>query len=106
MRNPNYLNKPVIDNTPIEYVKISHIPDFDIQDYDLNDEKELFKYFKDIEKSIRTSMEYRAMIAYLRNNVNMNKCSFYKNVTNSISNKIKIHNIKRRLTLCRTELII
>lgn len=92
MRNPNYLNKPVVGNTPTEYIKIDHIPDFSgMQDYDLNDEKELFKYFKDIEKVVRTSPEYSAMIRFLRANMNMNKCSFYKNVSNELTNKIRIH---------------
>ncbi len=91
MRDPNYMNKATVDNVPTETVKLSHIPEFDISDYDLNDSKELDKYFKDIEKIIRGSLEYREMITYLRNNMNMNKCSFYKNVTNVDSTKIKIH---------------
>lgn len=91
MRNPNYLNKATTDNIPTETIKLTHIPDFDISDYDLNDSKELDKYFKDIEKVVRGSLEYRDMISYLRNNVNMNKCSFYKNVTNTDSTKIRIH---------------
>lgn len=91
MRNPNYLNKVTTDNTPTEVVRLDHIPEFDLADYDLNDEKELFKYFKEIEKSVRTSLEYRDMVSYLRNNVNMNKCSFYKNISNAESVKIKIH---------------
>ena len=92
MRNPNYLNKTDTTSDPVEYIKLDHIPEFDIQDYDLNDEKELFKYFKDIEKSIRGSMEYRSIfIPYLRNNLNMNKCSFFKNINNIDTSKIQIH---------------
>lgn len=91
MRNPNYLNKTNSDSIPTETINLNHIPEFDISDYDLNDSKELDKYFKDIEKVIRGSLEYRDMITYLRNNMNMDKCSFYKNVTNAGSTKIKIH---------------
>ena len=91
MRNPNYLNKVTTDNTPVEVIKIDHVPDFDRPDYDLNDEKELYKYFKEVEKSIRSSLEYRDMVSYLRNNLNMNKCSFFKNISNMDTTKIKIH---------------
>lgn len=92
MRNPNYLNSVEDHGIPSEVIKLEQIPDFDIADYDLNDEKELFKYFNDIEKKvIRPSMEYQEMVAYLRKNVNMDKCSFFKNVSNADSTKIKIH---------------
>lgn len=91
MRNPNYIMKIEQGSTPTEVIKIDSVPECDIADYDLNDEKELFKYFKDVEKSVRDSIEYRAMTKYLRETLNMNKCSFYKNVNNINSFKIKIH---------------
>jgi hypothetical protein len=89
MRNPNHLS--TADGSTPDVIKLSCIPDFDIEDYDLNDDKELFKYFKDIERVCRSSMEYKSMVSYLRNNMNMNQCSFYKNVSNVNSFKIGIH---------------
>lgn len=100
MRNPNYLNKNSFDKTNSEVVNLGHIPEFEMADYDLNDPKELNKYISNIEKVVRTSLEYRAMVSYLRNNVNMNKCSFYKNVSNADTSKIKIHIHHEPFDLC------
>ena len=57
-------------------LKFGEIPEFDFLIYDLEDDKEKMKYFKDIEKEIRGSFEYRAMVKYLKENMNMNQCSF------------------------------
>lgn len=67
------------------------IPEYDTQDYDIFDDKDFKKYIGDIEKICRTSFEYRQFVNYLREYMNMNKCSFFSNVTNSESFKIKIH---------------
>lgn len=92
MRDPgNIITIDYVERNDINLVKISELPEYDIVDYDLNDEKDIKKYFADIERNIRTSFEYRKMVAFLRENFNMNKCSFYKNITNIDSTKIKIH---------------
>lgn len=69
---------------------IDEIPDYSIQDYDIFDEKDYPKYIQDIEKIVRASMEYREFINYLRTYMNMNKCSFFKDVSNIDTFKIKI----------------
>lgn len=89
MRNPNYINK--IEEGMGETVKLDNIPDFDIPDFDLLDDRDFKKYIYDIKKTIRTSYEYRQMVSYLKNTVDMNQCSFYRNVTNINTSKIKIH---------------
>lgn len=70
---------------------IDNIPEYSIQDYDLFDEKDFKKYIIDIEKTCRNSFEYRNLINYLRQYMNMNKCSFFENVSNENTFKIKIH---------------
>ena len=70
-------------------LKFNNIPEFDFLIYDLEDDKEREKYFKNIEKEIRGSFEYRAMIKYLKENMNMDQCSFIQ-VSSRDSNAIKI----------------
>ena len=67
------------------------IPEYDTQDYDVFNEKDFKKYISDIENICRTSFEYRQFVNYLRDYMDMNKCSFFQNVTNSDTFKIKIH---------------
>ena len=70
-------------------LKFGEIPEFDFMIYDLEDDKEREKYFKSVEKEIRGSYEYRAMIKYLKDNMNMDQCSFIQ-VSSRDSNHIKI----------------
>ncbi len=66
------------------------LPPYDIQDYDLLDPKDKEKFITDLERFIRNSIEYRSMVQFLRENVNMNQCAFLNNVTNENSFKIRI----------------
>lgn len=91
MRDPNLLNEVEYKKDKISILKLDNIPEFDIEDYNLLEPKEFKAYITTIEKIVRGSMEYRAMIKYLRENMDMNKCSFYKNVNNVDTFKIKIH---------------
>lgn len=70
-------------------IKLNQIPDYDFLTWDLEDDKELSKYYKTIEKEVRNSFEYRRMIQYLRNNYAMDECSFIK-VSNKDTFNIKI----------------
>ncbi len=71
-------------------VVVDDLPPFMVSDYDLNDEKEFSKYIQDIEKTVRLSFEYRQMIRYLKEYVDMNKCSFYENVNSIDTTQVKI----------------
>lgn len=94
----------MIDPANITYTPINHpqdaifhmdiIPDYEQQAYDLTNEKDFNKYMKDLEGAVRRSFEYRNMITYLRNNMDMNKCAFInveKNKDNHISIEIHHH---------------
>lgn len=56
----------------------------------LDDDKDYEKYVREIESQVRRSFEYHNMIAYLRENMNMNKCAFLKGVSNEETYGIKI----------------
>lgn len=66
------------------------IPDYNIQDYDLFNEKDFKKYIEDIERLVRSSREYREAVQYMRKYINMNSSLFFRNVNNIESTKIKI----------------
>lgn len=91
MRDPNTMNKPLEYNTEDIVLKIDNLPAYDIPDWDFQDEKDMKKYFIAVERLVRNSYEYRTMVRYMRENLNMNKCSFYQNVSNVNLNKVKIH---------------
>ena len=71
-------------------IKLDNVPYMDCDEYDIFDEKDFKKYRDDIEKSVRTSMEYKEFILYLRNYMDMNRCALFQNVTNITTTKIKI----------------
>jgi len=48
------------------------------------------KFIKKVEKLIRSSMEYRDYIGFLRENVGMDACAFFSNVSKDTSKRIKI----------------
>lgn len=91
MRDPDLLNKPTITPDKTDVIVINNLPEYDIEDYDLMDEKDFNKFIQDIKRACRNSFEYKELVKYLRENVEMNKCSFYKNVNNINTFKIKIH---------------
>lgn len=71
-------------------IDINDVPPCDFEIYAFEDDKEYEKFIKDVEAQVRRSMEYREFIKYLRENMNMNKCSFLKDVTNEETFDIKI----------------
>lgn len=75
-------------------ITMGMVPDCDFEAYDLDDEKDFKRYLSDVEKEVRGSFEYRQFIAYLRNYMDMNKCSFLENAVYSPENhaiRIEIH---------------
>ena len=80
-------------------IKLDHLPSFDIEDYDLNDPKELNRFFQQVERICRNSRAYRKMVEFLRDFVDMNKCSFYHNISNIGDYGVKIHIHHEPLTL-------
>lgn len=57
---------------------------------DLENEKERNILIKNIERLVRTSIEYRKYIRFLRTNMNITKCTFHPDVNVEILKKTKI----------------
>ena len=56
----------------------------------LNNAKDKVKFIKRCERTIRSSMEYRDYISYLKEYVDMNHCAFFNNVENGNGNRVRI----------------
>lgn len=78
-----------IDGTS-SVLEMPDLPYFDGEQYDIYDNKDYNKYINDIERIVRMSYEYRALISYLKNTEGMNTCSFLSNVASDDSSKVKI----------------
>ena len=99
MRNPENINRLDITDTKTDTIKLSSIPEFEIEDWDLSNPKQFKKYINTIERIVRGSFEYRQFVGFLRDYVGMNKCSIYERVTNQDSFKVKIHIHHEPITL-------
>ena len=85
-------------------INIDYLPQYDIEDYDMYDEKDKDRYIKDVEKVCRRSFEYKQMVKFLKTKLNMRKCAFFENVmidpsNESLGKKIAIHIHHDPLTL-------
>jgi hypothetical protein len=72
----NYKN-----NSEKEIFKIKDIPKMFYSVVLLN-EKDKIKFIKTIESLVRSSQEYKQYIDYLKNQIDMTKCSFFHNINN------------------------
>lgn len=91
MRNPYMLSDVNSMNDGPQIITLNNLPEYDLQDWNLADQKDFNKFIAELEKTVRSSIEYQQYIQYLRNAFNMNSCAFYRNVTNVPNPKIKIH---------------
>lgn len=62
-------------------------------EYEIEDDKSYTKFIKKVERYIRTSLEYKEYINFLKSEINMNQCSLFKNIdrTELSGMSIEIH---------------
>jgi hypothetical protein len=73
-------------------LKFNDIPECDFYAYDLEADKQLKKYFNNIEQEVRGSFEYRQMIKYLKDYMGMDNCSFIQvSSRDNFNIRIEIH---------------
>lgn len=81
-----------LDEPLYEVRRYSYVPEPSRLAFDLSDKKSKDVFIKYIEKLARHSWEYKKMIDFLREKIDMNYCAFFKNVNNKINGiKIEIH---------------
>ena len=90
MQDPAQIRNVPINHTQNEVFEMNSIPDFEEQAYDLTDEKDFARYISDIEKEVRGSFEYKQMIQYFKDNMDMNRCAFLQGTTIDPENRISI----------------
>lgn len=92
MRVPN--EKDLLKNNEEEIIlEISDILD-EVNIYppnpDFNNEKEKYKFIFSIEQLVRTSTEYKKFVYFLRNNLDITKCTFHPEVDTKDLRKTKL----------------
>lgn len=75
-------NKFVVKN-------IKNIPSI-TRDYVLLNDKDKVKFIKMIERIVRSSLEYKQYIRFLKDEIDMTECSFFNNVSNKNGSKVSI----------------
>lgn len=94
MRIPNMSKVKVLDlNEPIyDQRRYKDVLSPDSIVMDLSDEKSKVSFVKYIETLVRSSYEYKQMIQFLRERLNMNYCAYFNKVNNKINGiTIEIH---------------
>ena len=90
MQDPGNIRNIPINTNKSSLLKMNLVTEFTDEVYDLDDEKDFQKYIKDVERTVRTSIEYRRFIAYLRDYMDMDRCAFFENTTRDRDNSVKI----------------
>lgn len=75
-------NKFVVKN-------IKNVPTI-TRDYVLLNDKDKVKFIKMIERIVRSSLEYKQYIRFLKDEIDMTECSFFNNVSNKNGSKVSI----------------
>lgn len=90
MRDVLNLNPINFDPNDITVICFDKLPDYDKTDYDLNIPKEYESFILDVKRDCHGSFEYSQYMRFLKDNLDMNKCSFFKNISGENSKRIKI----------------
>lgn len=96
----NYKNTQLI-----ETYKISDIPKVEMRSPILSD-KDKTRLVKQIERVVRTSQEYRDYIKFLKDNIDMTKCTYFNKLSNKGGKRISIHIHHEPFTLYDITMIV
>lgn len=72
------------------YKKIEGVQDFSYNFFEFEDPKKTNRYVKKIESIIRQSLEYRRYIKYLKNEIELTSCNFFKGIDTEEINGVGI----------------
>lgn len=82
MRIPKIISNDSSDFVKEETIKIGYFQEINMEDNSWQeDEKSFTKAIKKIEKFVRSSTEYREYIRFLKEEIDMNQCAFFKGIT-------------------------
>lgn len=83
----------------IKKTKIDVLEPYTPKPINLSTGKARTKFIKRVESIVRRSMEYKDYIAFLKEHVNMDHCSFFENISSRLDKKAKIEIHHEPLTL-------
>ena len=90
----------------LQVLKFDAIPEYDTETYDIYSDKDFKKYIQDVEKEVRSSIEYRRAIRYLKEYMGMNESAFLEGIESTNDNKISIELHHSPFTLFDVSLIV
>ena len=83
----------------MKITKIDKIEPYTPKTVKLSTGKERKKFIKTVERIVRSSMEYRDYTSFLKENINMDHCAFFENISCKTDKKAKIEIHHEPLTL-------
>lgn len=92
MRIPNMsrVRKNDFDDRQYEIKRIKNYTPADGVSYDFTDEKTKVSFIMYIEKIVRSSIEYAEFIKFLKEKLELNRCTYFKNISKSDFKNISI----------------
>lgn len=96
----NYKN-----NNLIEVYKVKDVPTVEMRTPVLT-EKDKVRLIKQVERVVRSSQEYRDYIKYLKDYMDMTKCTYFSGLTNKGGKRISIHIHHEPFTLYDITMIV
>ena len=90
----------------LQVLKFDDIPQYETEAYDIYSDKDFKKYIQDVEKEVRSSIEYKRAIQFLKENMGMNESAFMDGVSSKEDNKVKIELHHSPFTLFDISLIV
>ena len=90
----------------LQVLKFEDIPEYNAETYDIYSDKDFKKYIQDVEKEVRSSIEYKRAIRYLKAYMGMNESAFLEGIESTNDNKISIELHHSPFTLFDISLIV
>lgn len=90
----------------LQVLKFDDIPEYDVETYDIYSDKDFKKYIQDVEREVRSSIEYKRAIRYLKDYMGMNESAFFDDISSEHDNKISIELHHSPFTLFDIALIV
>lgn len=93
MQKPKLANNATSSKPDISIKKIENVTPYfsGSQKVDITDPKAYFRFITKLERTIRKSLEYREYITFLKEEMDMNYCSFFSNINRDMGISIEVH---------------
>jgi hypothetical protein len=90
----------------LQVLKFDAIPQYETETYDIYSDKDFKKFIQDVEREVRSSIEYKRVIQFLKNNMSLNQSPFMEDISSEDGNKISMELHHSPFTLFDITLIV